>query len=58
MAYHVTIKPSNHVFTVQGDESILDAALREGFVISYGCRNGACGTCKGRLLEGEVDYGT
>lgn len=58
MPNQVTIKPSNHVFTVQGDESILDAALREGFVISYGCRNGACGTCKGRLLEGEVDYGT
>ena len=58
MPNQVTIKPSNHVFTVQGDETILDAALREGFVISYGCRNGACGTCKGRLLEGEVDYGT
>lgn len=57
MPNQVTIKPSNHVFTMQGDESILDAALREGFVISYGCRNGACGTCKGRLLEGEVDYG-
>ena len=57
MPSQVTIKPSDHVFTVQDDETILDAALREGFVISYGCRNGACGTCKGKVLAGEVDYG-
>jgi CDP-4-dehydro-6-deoxyglucose reductase len=57
MPNQVTIKPSNHDFTVQDDETILDAALREGFVISYGCRNGACGTCKGKVLDGEVDYG-
>ena len=42
---------------VRDDETILDAALRDGFVISYGCRNGACGTCKGKVLEGNVDYG-
>lgn len=57
MPSQVTIKPSNHIFTVQDDETILDAALREGYVISYGCRNGACGTCKGKLLAGKVDYG-
>lgn len=57
MPCRVTIKPSNHVFSVSGDETILDGALREGFNIAYGCRNGACGSCKGRLLEGEVDYG-
>ena len=58
MPNQVTLKPSDHVFTAWDDETILDAALREGFVISYGCRNGACGTCKGRLLAGTVDYGT
>jgi CDP-4-dehydro-6-deoxyglucose reductase len=58
MPNQVTLKPSDHVFTAKVGETILDAALREGFVISYGCRNGACGTCKGRLLAGEVDYGT
>jgi CDP-4-dehydro-6-deoxyglucose reductase len=57
MPAQVTIKPSNHVLAVRDDETILDAALREGFVISYGCRNGACGTCKGKVLEGKVDYG-
>ncbi len=58
MPRQVTIKPSNHVFTVADDETILDGALREGFNIAYGCRNGACGSCKGKLLEGRVDYGT
>jgi CDP-4-dehydro-6-deoxyglucose reductase len=58
MPNQVTIQPSNHVFTARDDETILDAALREGHVISYGCRNGACGTCKGTVLAGEVDYGT
>lgn len=57
MSYQVTIKPGGHVFTVQRGETLLEGALREGFVIAYGCRNGACGACKGRVLEGEVDYG-
>ncbi|MDB5812018.1 MAG: CDP-6-deoxy-delta-3,4-glucoseen reductase [Betaproteobacteria bacterium] len=58
MSHQVTIRPSNHVFSVREDETILDAALREGHVIAYGCRNGACGTCKGTIVQGNVDYGT
>ena len=57
MPHHITISPSNHAFEVADDETVLEAALREGFVIAYGCRNGACGTCKGKVLEGTVDYG-
>ena len=57
MSHQITIKPSNHVFTILDGETILEAALREGFVIAYGCRNGACGTCKGKVVEGSVDYG-
>jgi CDP-4-dehydro-6-deoxyglucose reductase, E3 len=57
MSSQITIKPSNHVFKAADGETILEAALREGFVIPYGCRNGACGTCKGKILGGEVDYG-
>ncbi len=58
MLYQVTIHPSGHQFTVQDDETILEAALREGFALPYGCRNGACGACKGKILSGELDYGT
>ena len=57
MSQQVTIRPSNHVFTVQPGETVLEGALREGYVIAYGCRNGACGTCKGKVLAGAVDYG-
>ena len=57
MPHRITIKPSNHAFEAQDDETVLEGALREGFVIAYGCRNGACGTCKGKILEGRVDYG-
>ena len=57
MSRKVTIKPSDHTFTCDEGETLLTAALREGFILPYGCRNGACGACKGRILEGEVDYG-
>ena len=57
MPRKVKILPSNHEFLVQDDETVLDAALREGFLLPYGCRNGACGSCKARVVEGEVDYG-
>jgi CDP-4-dehydro-6-deoxyglucose reductase len=57
MPYQVTIQPSGHQFHVNDDETILEAALREGFSLPYGCRNGACGACKGKVLSGELDYG-
>jgi CDP-4-dehydro-6-deoxyglucose reductase len=58
MPHTVTIQSSGHAFTVNDGETVLAAALREGIVIAYGCRSGVCGTCKGRLLEGTVNYGT
>jgi CDP-4-dehydro-6-deoxyglucose reductase len=53
----VTLQPSGQAFDTAEGESILTAALRQEFILPYGCRNGACGTCKGKLLEGRVDYG-
>jgi CDP-4-dehydro-6-deoxyglucose reductase, E3 len=58
MPHKVTIQSSGHAFTANEGETVLAAALREGIVIAYGCRSGTCGTCKGRLVEGVVDYGT
>lgn len=57
MSFQVNIQPSGHTFTVNEDETILQAALREGIGLPYGCRNGACGTCKGKILVGDVNYG-
>jgi len=53
----IIIKPSEHTFDCAADETVLQAAMRADLMIPYGCRNGACGTCKGRILAGEVDFG-
>jgi CDP-4-dehydro-6-deoxyglucose reductase len=54
----VTLQPSGHQFQVEEGEAVLLAALRQGFVLPYGCKNGACGSCKCRILSGSVDYGS
>jgi CDP-4-dehydro-6-deoxyglucose reductase len=56
MTYQVTIQPSGHTFDVGSSESVLDAALRQGIILPYGCRNGACGSCMGTVTGGSVDY--
>jgi len=57
MSFKTTILPSNHTFPVGKDETVLEAALEHGYTLPYSCRNGACGVCKGKILEGSVDYG-
>ena len=57
MPHQITIKPSDHSFACDDGETVLAAAMRSDLMIPYGCRNGACGTCKGKILEGAVDYG-
>jgi CDP-4-dehydro-6-deoxyglucose reductase len=57
MTHQITLMPSGHTCTAQAGETVLEAALREGFLLPYGCRNGACGSCKGRVLQGAVDHG-
>ncbi len=57
MSRQITIRPSGHAFIAQESETVLEAALREGFMLPYGCRNGACGSCKGKIIEGNVDHG-
>lgn len=58
MSHQITLKPSGHIFSVRPGETVLQAALREGFPLPYGCRNGACGTCKGKIIQGMVDFGS
>jgi CDP-4-dehydro-6-deoxyglucose reductase len=57
MTAEISIRPSDHTFTAEDGDTVLAAAMRAELMIPYGCRNGACGTCKGRILEGEVDFG-
>ena len=57
MNFHVTLQPSGRTFEVQRDEPLLAAAIRQGVGLPYGCRDGACGSCKSRLLAGRVIHG-
>jgi len=57
MPYHIRIEPAARSFTVEDNETVLEAALRSGVMLPYSCRGGVCGTCKARLLSGSVDYG-
>jgi CDP-4-dehydro-6-deoxyglucose reductase len=57
MPFTVTLQPSGRSFSVDRDEPILAAAIRQGIGLPYGCKDGACGSCKCRLLEGRVIHG-
>jgi len=54
MAANVKLVPSGHDFFVEGTESILDASVRAGLKLAYGCSSGNCGACKVRIVSGEV----
>lgn len=57
MSKIITISPSGHSCEARTGETILQAALNAGFMLPYNCRNGSCGTCKGKVLQGEIDRG-
>ncbi|MCP5271970.1 MAG: CDP-6-deoxy-delta-3,4-glucoseen reductase [Burkholderiaceae bacterium] len=57
MSFQVNIQPADVSFAVERDEPMLAAAIRQGVGLPYGCRDGACGSCKSRLLEGRVIHG-
>jgi ferredoxin len=57
MTFSVKVQPAGRLFQVQRDETLLAAAIRQGLGLPYGCKDGACGSCKSRLLEGRVIHG-
>lgn len=54
MAAHVRVQPSGHEFFVEGNDSLLDAALSAGLALNYGCSSGNCGLCRSRVVKGET----
>ncbi len=58
MSFKIRVPASGHEFTAEENETILEAALRQGVGLPYGCRNGACGRCSGEVLSGETHYDT
>ena len=56
-AFQISVQPSGRTFQAQGDEAILAAAIRSGVGLPYGCKDGACGSCKCKKLSGSVVHG-
>ncbi len=54
MTARVSVRPSGHVFCVEGHDTLLQAGLRAGLKLHYGCGNGSCGLCKVRVVSGQV----
>lgn len=58
MTYTVTIKPSELKFSIEENENILDAALRNNIYLAHSCRNGDCGACETKILVGNLRSGS
>ena len=58
MSFNITVKPSGRTYAALVDETLLAAAMRSGIGLPYGCKDGACGSCKCKKLEGTITQGT
>lgn len=54
MPFQVSVAGTEYRFPCEPNEAVLDAAQRAGLEIPYSCRKGVCGTCKGRVVTGDV----
>ena len=57
MSFQITVQPSGRSFTADASETLLAAGIRQGIGLPYGCKDGACGSCKCKKLEGTVVHG-
>lgn len=54
--FQITVEPSGRQFSASGQETILAAAIHAGVGLPYGCKDGACGSCKCKKLSGKVTH--
>jgi len=57
MTFTITVEPSGRSFSAEPEEAMLAAGIRQGIGLPYGCKDGACGSCKCKLLSGSVMHG-
>lgn len=57
VTFSVAVQPSGRTFSAQSDETLLAAGIRHGVGLPYGCKDGACGSCKCKMLSGSVVHG-
>jgi len=53
-SFAISVQPSGIQFEAQPGESLLAAGIRQGIGLPYGCKDGACGSCKCKLVSGQV----
>lgn len=56
-SHQITVQPSGRAYAALAGETLLGAAIRSGVGLPYGCKDGACGSCKCRKLSGSVVHG-
>lgn len=57
MTYRISLQPGGDAFDAADDQTVLEAALGAGLLLPHSCRDGACGACKGKVVQGTVDHG-
>jgi CDP-4-dehydro-6-deoxyglucose reductase len=57
MTFRISLQPGGQSFSADAQTSLLQSALDNELMVPYGCRDGACGACKARVIEGAVDHG-
>ena len=57
MTYTITVQPSGRSFEAEPAETMLAAGIRQGIGLPYGCKDGACGSCKCKKIRGTVTHG-
>ena len=57
MSFQITVEPSGRQFAVNPDQFILAAGISQGIGLPYGCKDGACGSCKCKKISGSVAHG-
>ncbi len=57
MSYSVRLEPIGVDMVVNEDETVLQAAFRQGITLMHGCKEGQCSSCKSVLLDGDAEHG-
>jgi CDP-4-dehydro-6-deoxyglucose reductase len=55
-SFSITVQPADSRFEASTEETVLAAGIRNGIGLPYGCKDGACGSCKCKLVSGQVKH--
>ena len=53
--HKVRFEPVGIEMEVEEGETVLNAAFRQGISLMHGCKEGQCGSCKSKLVDGDIE---